>query len=112
MPVYHEDGTLALDHEEFPRPQTTAEGLAGLKPSFEAMADIAVDDSGTTFRSLILQKYPDVDIKFVHHAGNSSGVVDGSAALLLASPDYAKSHGLKPRARDRGDGQPWATARR
>jgi acetyl-CoA C-acetyltransferase len=99
VPVYHEDGTLALDREEYPRPQTTLEGLAALKPAFEAMADIAVDDSGATFRSLILQKYPDVDIKFIHHAGNSSGVVDGSAAVLLASPEYAKSHGLKPRAR-------------
>src|SRR3984957_842425 len=69
IPVYNEDGSLALDHEEFPRPQTTLEGLSSLKPSFEAMADIAVDDSGATFRSLILQKYPDVDIKFVHHAG-------------------------------------------
>jgi acetyl-CoA C-acetyltransferase len=99
IPVHHEDGTLALDREEYPRPQTTLEGLAALKPAFEAMADIAVDDTGATFRSLILAKYPDVDIKFVHHAGNSSGVVDGSAALLLASPEYAKSHGLKPRAR-------------
>jgi acetyl-CoA C-acetyltransferase len=99
VPVYHEDGTLALDREEYPRPQTTLEGLAALKPAFEAMADIAVDETGATFRSLILQKYPDVDIKFIHHAGNSSGVVDGSAAVLLASPEYAKSHGLKPRAR-------------
>ena len=99
IPVYNEDGSLALDHEEFPRPQTTLEGLSSLKPSFEAMADIAVDDTGATFRSLILQKYPDVDIKFVHHAGNSSGVVDGSAALLLASPEYARSHGMTPRAR-------------
>jgi acetyl-CoA C-acetyltransferase len=99
VPVYREDGSLALDHEEYPRPQTTAEALAGLKPAFAAMADVPVDASGVTFRGLILSKYPDVDIQFVHHAGNSSGVVDGSAALLLASPDYAKSHGLKPRAR-------------
>lgn len=99
VPVYHADGTLALDHEEFPRPQTTLEGLASLKPSFQALADIPLDDKGTTYRSLILQKYPDLDIKFIHHAGNSSGVVDGSAAILLASPTYAKSHGLKPRAR-------------
>jgi acetyl-CoA C-acetyltransferase len=98
-PVYHEDGTLALDHEEFPRPQTTAEGLAALKPSFEAVADIPVDEAGTTYRSLILQKHPGLEIEFIHHAGNSSGVVDGAAALLLASPDYAKAHGLKPRAR-------------
>jgi len=99
VPVYKVDGTLALDHEEFPRPQTTAEGLASLKPSFAAMADVALDERGTTFRGLILQKYPDLDINFVHHAGNSSGVVDGAAALLLASPRYAKAHGLKPRAR-------------
>jgi acetyl-CoA C-acetyltransferase len=63
------------------------------------MADVALDERGTTFRGLILQKYPDLDINFVHHAGNSSGVVDGAAALLLASPGYAKAHGLKPRAR-------------
>ncbi len=99
VPVYKEDGALALDHEEFPRPQTTAEGLAALKPSFEALADVPLDDSGLTYRSLILQKYPGLDIKFVHHAGNSSGVVDGAAAILLASPAYAKAHGMKPRAR-------------
>jgi len=99
VPVYHDDGTLALDHEEFPRPQTTLQGLASLKPSFEAVADLAVDASGTTFRGLIRNKFPDLDIKFVHHAGNSSGVVDGSAALLLASPAYVAAHGLTPRAR-------------
>jgi len=99
VPVYHEDGTLALDKEEYPRPQTTLDGLASLKPAFEAVADHPLDDDGTTYRGLILQKFPDLDIRFVHHAGNSSGVVDGAAALLLASPDYAKAHGLKPRAR-------------
>ena len=97
--VHKADGTLALDHEEYPRPQTTAEGLASLKPAFPALADYPIDDRGTTYRSLILQKYPDLDIKFSHHAGNSSGVVDGAAAVLLASPAYAKAHGLKPRAR-------------
>jgi len=99
IPVHHEDGTLALDREEYPRPQTTLEALASLKPSFAAMADMPVDDTGVTFKGLVLQKYPGLDIQYVHHAGNSSGVVDGSAALLLASPDYAKSHGLEPRAR-------------
>lgn len=99
VPVYRVDGSLALDHEEFVRPQTTAEGLAGLKPAFTTLADVVLDEQGTTFRGLILQKYPDLDIRFVHHAGNSSGVVDGAAALLLASPAYAKKHGLKPRAR-------------
>ncbi len=90
---------MALDHEEFPRPNTTLEGLAALKPSFEALADMAIDDSGATYRSLILQKYPGLNIVPIHHPGNSSGVVDGAAALLLASPEYAKAHGLKPRAR-------------
>lgn len=97
--VHNEDGSVALDHEEFPRPSTTAEGLAALKPSFEALADVPLNEEGLTFRKLILQKYPDLKIQHIHHAGNSSGVVDGSAAVLLASPDYAKSHGLKPRAR-------------
>ncbi|RYE50101.1 MAG: acetyl-CoA C-acyltransferase [Hyphomicrobiales bacterium] len=99
VPVYREDGSLALDKEEYPRPQTTMEGLSGLKPAFPAIADFALDDKGTTYRKLILEKYPDLDINFVHHAGNSSGVVDGSAAILLASPSYAKAHGLKPRAK-------------
>jgi acetyl-CoA C-acetyltransferase len=57
------------------------------------MADVPLDEQGTTYRGLIRQKYPDLDIKFVHHAGNSSGVVDGSGALLLASPAYAKKNG-------------------
>jgi acetyl-CoA C-acetyltransferase len=99
VPVHREDGSLALDHEEYPRPQTTLEALAGLKPAFTAVADYPLDDKGTTYRNLILEKYPDLDINFMHHAGNSSGVVDGSAAILLASPGYAKAHGLKPRAR-------------
>jgi len=99
VPVHHEDGTLALDREEYPRPQTTREGLAALKPAFQAMADAPIDESGATYRKLITQKFPDLDITFVHHAGSSSGVVDGAAALLLAAPAYAKRKGLKPRAK-------------
>lgn len=99
IPVLNMDGTVALDHEEFPRPQTTREGLAGLKASFAGIADYALDEKGTTFRKLVQQVYPDLEINHVHHAGNSSGVVDGAAAVLLASPDYAKKNGLKPRAR-------------
>ncbi len=91
VPVYNRDGTLALDHEEFPRPQTTAESLAGLSPSFEAVADYRHGDSN--------MKFPDLQINHVHHAGNSSGVVDGAAALLIASPTYAAAHGLKAKAR-------------
>ncbi|NWH08779.1 MAG: acetyl-CoA C-acetyltransferase [Alphaproteobacteria bacterium] len=99
VPVHKEDGSLALDREEFPRPQTTLEGLTALKPSFEAIAEIPLDDKGTTYAGLIRQVYPDLKIKHVHHAGNSSGVVDGAAALLLTSSAYAKKHGLKPRAK-------------
>jgi len=99
VPVLDEDGGVALDHEEFPRPRTTLEGLAQLEPSFAKLADVPLDEAGTTFRGLILQKYPDLKIEHVHHAGNSSGVVDGAAAVLLASPDYARARGWKPRAR-------------
>ena len=101
MPVYNHDGSVALDHEEFPRPQTTAQSLAELKPSFEALADYPLNDGGTTFRSMVQQVYPDLDIRHVHHAGNSSGVVDGAGAVLLASVEYARANGLKPRARIR-----------
>lgn len=97
--VYREDGTLALDHEEYPRPSTTAEGLAGLKPAFAAVADIPLDEKGTTYRKLIQEKHPGLEFEAIHHAGNSSGVVDGAAAVLLASPEYARKHGLKARAR-------------
>jgi len=99
IPVLNLDGTIALDREEFPRPGTTAESLANLSPSFPAIADYRFTDDSPSFRELINQKYPDVDIQHVHHAGNSSGVVDGSAAILWASSDYAKAHGLKARAR-------------
>ena len=97
VPVLNADGSVALDHEEFPRPETTAEGLASLKASFDAIADF--DLGGTTFRKQIQRRYPDLEWKGVHHAGNSSGVVDGAAAILITSPAYAEKHGLKPRAR-------------
>jgi acetyl-CoA C-acetyltransferase len=99
IPVFNLDGTLALDHEEFPRPSTTAESLAALPPSFEAVADYRHTDDALTFRELMAKKYPDLTIEHVHHAGNSSGVVDGAAAILMASPDYAEAHGLTARAR-------------
>jgi len=99
VPVLNEDGSVALDREEFPRPETTAEGLAGLKASFDVIADVSIQDDGKTFRQLINDRYPDLDWKGVHHAGNSSGVVDGAGAILLASKDYADKQGWKPRAR-------------
>jgi acetyl-CoA C-acetyltransferase len=97
VPVLNEDGSVALDREEFPRPETTFEGLSSLKASFDGIADF--DLGGTTFRQQIKRRYPDLEWKGVHHAGNSSGVVDGAAALLITSPEYAEQHGLKPRAR-------------
>ena len=101
VPVYNPDGSLALDKEEFPRPGTTMESLAGLNTVFNMFMDIPVDDQGTTYGSLILQKYPELEgkINHVHHAGNSSGVVDGAAALLLASDEATKKNGWTPRAR-------------
>jgi acetyl-CoA C-acetyltransferase len=99
VPVYNEDGSLALDHEEFPRPQTTVESLAELKPAFTQIANYPLNEEGTTYASLVNKVYPDLEINHVHHAGNSSGVVDGAAALLLTSPKYAKAHNLKPRAK-------------
>jgi acetyl-CoA C-acetyltransferase len=99
VPVFNEDGTLALDHDEFPRPQTTLEGLSQLPAVFENFMPMPVDDSGETFDGIVRRTYPDLRINHVHHAGNSSGVVDGSGGVLLASPDYAKAQGWKPRAR-------------
>lgn len=99
VPVFNPDGSLALDREEFPRPQTTAEGLAELKASFDGIADMAAVADGTTYRQMIQRRCPGLEWKGIHHAGNSSGVVDGSAAILLASKQYAEEHGLKPRAR-------------
>jgi acetyl-CoA C-acetyltransferase len=97
--VRDDDGAIILNKEEFPRPQTTLEGLSGLKPSFVTMADMVLDDEGNTYRGLIQKKYPGLAFGHVHHAGNSSGVVDGAAAVLLASKAYAAAHGLKPRAK-------------
>jgi acetyl-CoA C-acetyltransferase len=87
-------GQIALSEDEHPRPETTLEGLAQLAPAFAEM--------GETLDSIALRRYPDVDkIRHLHTAGSSSGIVDGAAAVLLASDDYVKAHGVKPRARVR-----------
>lgn len=99
VPVHNRDGSLALDHDEYPRPETTAEGLAALKPAFVAMEQVPAASDGTTMRQMIERKYPDLKWEPVHHVGTSSGVVDGSAALLLASEQGLKANGWKPRAR-------------
>lgn len=97
--VTDDNGNVVLDHDEYPRPETTMEGLGQLEPAFTKIADVPLDANGTTFRKLVNQKYPDLEIANFHHAGNSSGVVDGAAAVLVTSKDYAQKHGLKPRAR-------------
>ena len=98
--VKNPDGTVALDHEEFPRPETTKEGLLELKTVFSMVRDVPVDEAGTTYGALIQQKYPEItEFNHIHHAGNSSGVVDGAAALLLASETYMEKTGMTPRAR-------------
>ncbi len=99
--VRNPDGSVALDHEEFPRPGTTRESLAGLKPAFERIRDIVADaETGETYGQLIQRRYPQITtFNHIHHAGNSSGMVDGAAALLLASAAYVARKGLKPRAR-------------
>jgi len=99
VPVVDDEGGVVLDKDEYPRPETTLEGLGELQPAFTKIADVPLDKNGTTFRGLINQKYPDVDIQHFHHAGNSSGVVDGAAAVLICSKEYAQKNGLKPRAR-------------
>ena len=99
VPVLNEDGSVALARDEYPRPQTTLEGLAKLPAVFSNFMPMAFDATGETFDDLVRRTHPDIVINHVHHAGNSSGVVDGSAGLLLASPEYAKRVGWKPRAR-------------
>ncbi len=94
--IHDEAGLVVLDHDELPRRGTTVDTLGKLPASFEVM--------GRQFKldALVRMRYPDVDrIEHVHHAGNSSGIVDGAAALLLASKDKGDALGLKPRARMR-----------
>jgi acetyl-CoA C-acetyltransferase len=95
-------GATALEKDEHPRPDTTADGLATLKPAFVDMGAMPVGPNGETFDQIALVRYPQQkEIRHLHTAGNSSGIVDGAAAILFASEEYAKTHGLKPRARIR-----------
>jgi acetyl-CoA C-acetyltransferase len=94
VPVRDQNGLLILDHDEHMRPDTTKEGLGKLKPAFEAMAAMA------GFDDVALQKYHWVEqINHVHTGGNSSGIVDGAALVLIGSEKAGKANGLTPRAR-------------
>jgi acetyl-CoA C-acetyltransferase len=100
VPIVHDDGTPALTYDEHPRPGSTLEDLGKLTPSFEQMGAFKPAGRELTIDETALQAYPEVPaIRHVHHAGNSSGVVDGASAVLVASSDYAKAHGLLPRAK-------------
>lgn len=93
VPVKDFLGQIILGEDEFIKPQTTLEGLASLKPAFDQLGAMGFD-------AVALQRYPQVErIRHVHHAGNSSGIVDGAAAVLVGSEAAGKTHGLKPRAR-------------
>jgi acetyl-CoA C-acetyltransferase len=95
-------GKIALERDEHPRADTTAEGLAALKASFTALGESAVGPNGETFDQLALKVYPQAkQIAHVHPAGNSSGIVDGAVAVALASQRAVDTHKLKPRARIR-----------
>jgi acetyl-CoA C-acetyltransferase len=95
------DGEILLDHEEFPRPGTTAEMLSGLKPAFAAMGSFEVPGFPRTFDQMVMDHCGIDTVDHVHTGGNSSGVVDGAAASLLVSDAYGRAHGLSPRARVR-----------
>ncbi|MDT3445625.1 acetyl-CoA C-acetyltransferase [Pseudofrankia sp. BMG5.37] len=99
LPVKDATGQVVLDRDEHPRPGTTVASLAKLKPAFVALG-AEVQPEGRSYDERCAVVYPEVTgIDHVHHAGNSSGVVDAAAAMVLASPAYARAHGLRPRAR-------------
>src|SRR5690606_5972756 len=101
VPVHDLDGKLLLDRDEYPRPETTLEGLAQLKPSFAPAMDFRPEPGdGLTLGERLCRRDPTASrLNRVDAAGNSSGIVDGAAAVLLASERYVKAHGLKPRAK-------------
>ena len=94
IPVFDANGRLMLDHDEIMRPETTTADLAALKPSFAQMGSLA------GFDAVAMQKYTEVErIDHVHHAGNSSGIVDGTAMVLIGSEQAGRAGGLTPRGR-------------
>jgi acetyl-CoA C-acetyltransferase len=96
MKVKDVNGITLLDKDEHMRPDTTMQSLGALKPSFVQMGEMG------GFDSVAIQKHPEIEaVNHVHHAGNSSGIVDGAAAVLLGNARAGKKAGLKPRARIR-----------
>ena len=97
VPVLDRNGLTILAHDEYMRPGTDLAALAGLKPAFKDMGETMPG-----FDKIALMKYPHLErISHIHHAGNSSGIVDGAAAVLIGNAEFGRAHGLKPRARIR-----------
>ncbi|GAA4223520.1 acetyl-CoA C-acetyltransferase [Sagittula marina] len=95
--VRDQNGLAILDHDEYMRPGTDMQALGSLKPSFKEMGEVMPG-----FDTIAMMKYPHLErINHIHHAGNSSGIVDGSAAVLIGNKEFGEAHGLKPRARIR-----------
>nr|WP_319247476.1 acetyl-CoA C-acetyltransferase [uncultured Celeribacter sp.] len=97
VPIKDVNGLTILDHDEYMRPGTTVEALGKLKASFQEMGEVMPG-----FDKIAMMKYPHLaKINHIHHAGNSSGIVDGSAAVLIGNKEFGEQYGLKPRARIR-----------
>jgi acetyl-CoA C-acetyltransferase len=97
VPINDMNGLPILDHDEYMRPGTDMQGLGALKPSFRDMGEVMPG-----FDKIALMKYPHLEkIEHIHHAGNSSGIVDGAAAVLIGNKEFGEKYGLKPRARVR-----------
>jgi acetyl-CoA C-acetyltransferase len=97
VPVKDQNGLTILDHDEYMRPGTDMQALGALNASFREMGEVMPG-----FDAVALMKYPQLErINHIHHAGNSSGIVDGAAAVLIGSAEFGKARGLTPRARIR-----------
>ncbi len=97
VPVEDVNGLTILDHDEYMRPATDMQSLGALKPSFKDQGEVMPG-----FDKIAIMKYPHLErIHHIHHAGNSSGIVDGSAALLIGNKEFGEKYGLKPRAKVR-----------
>jgi len=99
IPIKDQNGLPILDNDEYMRPGTDMQTLGALKASFKDMGEVMPG-----FDKVAIMKYPHLErLNHIHHAGNSSGIVDGSAALLIGNKEFGEKHGLKPRARIRAN---------
>jgi acetyl-CoA C-acetyltransferase len=97
LTITDQNGLPILATDEYMRPGTDMQALGALKPAFKDMGEVMPG-----FDKIAMMKYPHLErINHIHHAGNSSGIVDGAAAVLIGSAEFGKAHGLKPRARIR-----------